>query len=118
MTTEYVSVPDTVTVAGAIAAMQGRDYVLESTNTVFLIDAEERLTGAVPLARLFLGDPAVLLSSLQDDRLVSVPVKERQDRVIAAFDKYNLVTLPVVDHANRLIGVITADDIIALLRQS
>ena len=39
-------------------------------------------------------------------------------RVIAAFDKYNLVTLPVVDHANRLIGVITADDIIAVLRQS
>jgi len=118
MTTEYVAVLNSVTVAAAIAAMPGHDYALESTNTIFLIDAEERLTGAVPLARLFLGDPSVKLSSLQDDRLLSVPVKERQERVIAAFDKYNLVTLPVVDHANRLIGVITADDIIAVLRKS
>jgi len=118
MTTEYVSVPNTITVAAAVAAIRGNDYALESTNTVFLIDAAGRLSGAVPLARLFLADPSAPLSSLQNDRLISVPVKERQDRVIAAFDKYNLVTLPVVDPANRLIGVITADDIISVLRQS
>lgn len=118
MTTEYVTVPHTATVGEAVAAMKGHDYALESTNTVFLIDAEERLLGAVPIARLFLGDPTVPLASLQDERLVSVPVKEQQDRVIAIFDKYNLVALPVVDHAKRLIGVITADDIIAILRQN
>ena len=117
MTTEYVTVPHTATVADAVAAMRGLDYALESTNMVFLIDSDEHLTGAVPIARLFLADPDSPLASLQTDRLVSVPVKERQDRVIAKFDKYNLVTLPVVDNANRLIGVITADDIIAVLRQ-
>ncbi|MBI2687922.1 MAG: magnesium transporter [Acidobacteria bacterium] len=117
MTTEYVTVRATATVAEAIAVLQGHDYALESTNTVFLIDGEDRLTGAVPLARLLLGEPSSPLAALQNDRLVSVPVKEKQDRVIAAFDKYNLVTLPVVDHTNRLIGVITADDIIAVLRQ-
>jgi len=60
----------------------------------------------------------VPLASLQDERLVSVPVKEQQERVIAIFDKYNLVALPVVDSSKRLIGVITADDIIAILRQN
>jgi magnesium transporter len=118
MTTEYVTVPHTATVGEAVAAMKGHDYALESTNTVFLIDAEERLMGAVPIARLFLGDPAAPLESLQDERLVSVPVKEQQERVIATFDKYNLVALPVVDGSKRLIGVITADDIIAILRQN
>ena len=117
MTTEYVAVANTLTAGAAVAAMQGQDYALESTNTVFLIDEEERLTGAVPLARLFLAGSTAPLISLQIDRLVSVPVKERQDRVIAIVDKYNLGTLPVVDHANRLIGVITADDIIAVLRE-
>ena len=117
MTTEYVALSDTLTVSAAIAALPGHDYALESTNIIFLIDDEERLTGAVPLARLFLADTSVLVSSLQDDLLVSVPVKERQKRVIETFDKYNLVTLPVIDHAGRLIGVITADDIIAVLRQ-
>lgn len=117
MTTEYVTVPDTVTVGEAIAAMPGHDYALESTNTVFLIDSQERLTGAVPAARMFLGDRAARLSSLQEDRLVSVPVKERQERVLETFDKYNLVALPVVDPAGKLMGVITADDVIAVLRQ-
>jgi CBS domain-containing protein/sporulation protein YlmC with PRC-barrel domain len=117
MTTEYVTVSSGATVAEAIAAMQGQDYALESTNTLFLVDEGEHLAGAIPLARVFLSSPETALASLQDDRLVSVPVKERQDRVIATFDKYNLITLPVVDHGNRLIGVITADDIIARLRQ-
>ena len=117
MTTEYIAVDNGLTVAEAIRGVQGHDYALESTNTVFLVDAEERLTGVVPVARLLLGDPAGPVAALQTDRLVSVPVKERQDRVIATFDKYNLVALPVVDHAQRLIGVITADDIIAVLRE-
>ncbi len=117
MTTEYIAVDNALTVGEAIRALQGHDYALESTNTVFLLDGEERLTGVVPVARLLLADPAGPVSALQTDRLVLVPVKERQDRVIATFDKYNLVALPVVDHAQRLIGVITADDIIAVLRE-
>lgn len=115
MTTEYVTVPHTATVGQAVA-MKGHDYALESTNTVFLIDAEERLWGAVPIARLFLGDPGA--AQVVAGRAAGLLVKERQERVIATFDKYNLVALPVVDHAKRLIGVITADDIIAILRQN
>lgn len=117
MTTEYVAVADTLTVGEAIAAAQGNDYALETTNTVYLVDGEERLTGAIPLARLFLADTARPVAELCSERLVSAPVKERQNRVIETFDKYNLVALPVVDGAGRLVGVITADDIIAVLRQ-
>jgi CBS domain-containing protein/sporulation protein YlmC with PRC-barrel domain len=117
MTTEYVAVAETLTVGEAIAAAQGNDYALETTNTVYLVDAGERLTGAIPLARLFLADPQRPVAGLCSERLVSAPVTQRQDRVIEAFDKYNLVALPVVDGAGRLVGVITADDIIAVLRQ-
>jgi magnesium transporter len=117
MTTEYVAVADTLTVGEAIAAAQGNDYALETTNTVYLVDGEERLTGAIPLARLFLAGAARPVAELCSERLVSAPVKERQNRVIETFDKYNLVALPVVDGAGRLVGVITADDIIAVLRQ-
>ncbi len=117
MTTEYVAVAETLTVGEAIAAAQGNDYALETTNTVYLVDAGERLTGAIPLARLFLADTQRPVAGLCSERLVSAPVTQRQDRVIEAFDKYNLVALPVVDGAGRLVGVITADDIIAVLRQ-
>lgn len=118
MNTEYFAVAGTLTVGEAIAAMRGHDDILESTNTVFLIDDDERLLGAVPLARVFLGDHSVPLASLQEDRLVSVRVKERNKRVIETFDKYNLLVLPVLDASQRLVGVITADDIIAVLRES
>ena len=63
---------------------------------------------------------AVLLvawSPLAAETLIQVPVKERQDRVTELFDKYNLLALPVVDQDNKLTGVITADDIISVLRQ-
>ena len=116
MSTEYVTLPTDATVAAAIAAIAANVEIIDSLNTLFLIDAEEKLTGAVPLARLFTVAGSERLDSLQAERLLSVPVTEKQDRITELFDKYNLLTLPVLDKRKRLVGVIHADDIIALLR--
>ena len=78
---------------------------------------DERLTGAVPLARLFIAAGATPLKDLASERLIQVNVDEKQDRVTELFDKYNLLTLPVMDEDGKLAGVITADDIISVLRQ-
>ena len=83
---------------------------------LFLIDADERLTAAIPLARLFVASGGARLKDLAAETLIQVPVDERQDRVTELFDKYNLLTLPVVDRDGRLTGVVTADDIISVLR--
>jgi Mg/Co/Ni transporter MgtE len=97
--------------------LRQNEDLLESLNTLFLVDEEDRLKGAVPLARLFLHEGATPLSSLTAETLIDVPVKEQQDRVTELFDKYNLLALPVVDGDRKLAGVITADDIISVLRQ-
>jgi magnesium transporter len=60
----------------------------------------------------------VPLKHLASGTLIQVSVDERQDRVTEIFDKYNLLTLPVVDEDGKLAGVITADDIISVLRES
>jgi CBS domain-containing protein/sporulation protein YlmC with PRC-barrel domain len=117
MNTEYVALPDTATVADAMRALKDNEDLLETLNTLFLVDPEERLKGSVPLARLFLHQGDQLLSTLAAETLIQVPVKERQDRVTELFDKYNLLALPVVDDDQKLTGVITADDIISVLRQ-
>jgi magnesium transporter len=117
MNTEYVALRDDATVADAMRALKDNEELLETLNTLFLIDAEERLMGAVPLARLFMHEGATLLSTLTTDTLIDAPVTEQQDRVTELFDKYNLLALPVVDEHRKLAGVITADDIIAVLRQ-
>jgi len=117
MNTEYVAVPDGATVAGAIAALKGNEDLLESLNTIFLVDADQHLRGVVPLGRLFAASGATPLKELALDTLVQVSVDEKQDRVIELFDKYNLLALPVTDEEQKLAGVVTADDIISVLRE-
>jgi magnesium transporter len=117
MNTEYVALHEGATVADALAALKGNEELLEGLTTLFLIDADGRLTGAVPLARLFLAPAAAGLRTLVADPLIQVAATEKRDRVTELFDKYNLLSLPVSDHEGRLAGVITADDIITVLRQ-
>jgi len=117
MNTEYVALLEGATVADALAALRNNEELLESLNTIFLVDSEDHLKAAVPLARLFLHEGATELKTLAADSLISVPVKEQQDRVTELFDKYNLLALPVVGEDGKMAGVITADDIISVLRQ-
>ncbi len=116
MNTEYVSLHDNASVMDALAALRGNEDLLESLNTLFLVDAEERLAGAIPLARLFIASGGARLKDLAAETMIQVSVDEKQDRVTELFDKYNLLTLPVVDEDGKLAGVITADDIISVLR--
>ena len=117
MNTEFVALDEKATVADALRVLKEREEMLENLNTLFLVDREERLKGTVPLARLFLHEGVTPLASLAHETLIEVPVNEHQDRVTELFDKYNLLALPVVDEENRLAGVITADDVISVLRQ-
>src|SRR5579872_1288343 len=116
MNTEYVALKDDATVARALDALKEHEELLETLNTIFLVDGEDHLKGAVPLARLFLHEGSTPLSRLATEMLVDVPVGEQQDRVTEVFDKYNLLALPVVNQDRKLAGVITADDIISVLR--
>ena len=117
MNTEYVAVPEQATVQDAIEALRRNEELLESLNTIFMVDSAERLTGAVPLARLFVAPGSRPLRELSSETLIRVTVSESENRVTELFDKYNVLTLPVVDEELRLAGVITADDIISVLRQ-
>ncbi|MBS1871758.1 MAG: magnesium transporter [Acidobacteria bacterium] len=117
MNTEYVALKESATVADAIVALRVNEELLENLNTIFLTDGEERLIAAVPLARLFVADNSRPLKELAHDALISVEVDEKQKFVTHLFDKYNVLTLPVTDEG-KLAGVITADDIISVLRSS
>ena len=117
MNTEYVVLHQNATVADAMGALKANEDLLEGLNVLFLLDADERLVAAVPLARLFTAAGDVRLRELASETLILAPVDEHQDRVTELFDKYNLLALPVVDEDGKFAGVITADDIISVLRQ-
>jgi magnesium transporter len=116
MNTEYVALNENATVGEAIEALRGSEELLETLNTLFLVDADEKLVAAVPLARLFIAPADHPIKELAAETLIKADVSERQDRLTEMFDKYNVLSLPVVDEDGRLAGVITADDIISVLR--
>jgi Mg/Co/Ni transporter MgtE len=118
MNTEFLALPEEATVADATAALRENEENLDSIYSLFLVDRDERLTAAVPLTRLFLAAGDSALRSLASEPLLSVELRERQNRVAEVFDKYNLLALPVVDDDNRLVGVISVDDVVSVLRNT
>ena len=68
--------------------------------------------------RVVTAPPGTRVSDLALDDLLTIEASEKTDRVAETFDKYNLLTLPVVDEHGRMVGAITADDVITLLREA
>jgi len=118
MNTQFVALHQKAVVRDAIEALRGNEDLLESLNTLFLVDSDERLAAAVPLARLFVAGDSAPLVGLSFKSLLKVPVDASRKEVIEFFDKYNILTLPVIDEGEKLQGVITADDVISVLRRA
>ena len=118
MNPEYVAISMEARVADAVDAVREGEQLIEGQNTLFLLDSEQRLAGVVPLARLLLAAPETPVSDLRSADLIHVDAKEKKARVVELFDKYNLLALPVVDASGKLLGIVTADDVISVLRQS
>jgi len=116
MTTEFLALPVTATVQNAIDSMREFEGGVEAVSTIYLVDSHGTLAGAVPLARLVLAQPTTPMLSLTQEPLVSTREGVDESDVAELFDKYNLVTLPVVDEHDKLTGIITSDDVISMLR--
>jgi magnesium transporter len=98
----------------AIDALKIFEGGYEALATIYLV-GDGKLTGAVPLVKIATSSPAVQLSTLSEPYITCAP-HTPEDEVAALFDKYNLLTLAVVDEHGRLAGIITADDVITMLR--
>jgi len=116
MTTDYMALAPSARVHDAVEMLKNFDGGLESLSTIFLIGEDEKLLGAVPLAKLIVSHSDTLLSELAAEPLISCSPEADEREVAEIFDKYNLLTLPVVDEEGVLTGVITADDVISMLR--
>ena len=116
MTTEFLALPVSATVENAIGVMRNFEGGIETVNTIYLVDSHGTLTGAVPLVKIVLANPGTPLLSLIQEPLISTQRETSDNEVAELFDKYNLVTLPVIDDHNKLVGVVTSDDVITMLR--
>ena len=116
MTTEFLALPVNATAQNAIDSMREFEGGVEAVSTIYLVDSKGTLVGAVPLARVALAAAATPMLSLTQEPLVLAHEGVAENEVAELFDKYNLLTLPVVDEHNKLTGIITSDDVISMLR--
>jgi magnesium transporter len=116
MTTEYIALNVNASASDAIEALRNFEGGVQTVSTIFLVDSHQTLAGTVPLVKLVLASPATPLLALTQEPLISVQADVSDGEVAELFDKYNLLTLPVIDDQKRLTGVITSDDVISLLR--
>ncbi len=116
MTTEYMALKPGAKVHDAIEMLRNFEGGLESMSTIYLIGEKEKLLGAVPLAKIVLAPADTPLMLLSTRFMPTIHPGADEKQVAEMFDKYNLLTLPVIDDDGVLTGVITADDVINMLR--
>ena len=117
MTTDYVDVHKDATVADAIQALRDFEGDPDTITEIYLLGDHDKLAGVVMLPRLLLSTPETVLSTLSEGHNVRCTLDASDKEVAELFDKYNLRSLPVVDHSGRVAGAIHAEQVIALLRE-
>ena len=117
MQTEYIAVPPSWRVGHAIDYMRETEDLPERFYELYVVDTDSRLLGAVSLDRLLRTKRPTLVSELMDAERRRVRATEDQFEVARLFERYNLIAVPVVDEADRLVGVITVDDVVDVIEE-
>ena len=117
MTTEYASLPGDITAGEAIARLRSQAPDSESIYYIYVLDPERKLVGFVSLRDLILARPTALVADLMQRDVISVRVEEPKDRVVQKLARFDFIAIPVVDDRNRLVGIITHDDVLDAVRQ-
>jgi magnesium transporter len=117
MQTEFIAVPPDWTVGQAIDYMRDTPDLPDRFYEIYAVDDAQHWQGAVSLDALLRSRRPVPLAELIDEDRRRVSVMDDQEEVARLFGKYNLVAAPVVDTANRLVGVITIDDVVDVIEE-
>ena len=117
MTTEYVSLRPNMTVEEAILRIRRTGIDKETIYTCYVMDEKRRLEGVVTVKDLLMNDYAALMGDIMDPHVIKAYTTEDQEKVVETFNEYNLLSLPVVDGEDRLVGIITVDDVMDVMEQ-
>lgn len=117
MTTEYVDLRDYFTVRKALDYIRRTGIDKETIYTCFVIDDQRRLVGQVSLRRLIISPEHTTIRDIMDTNIVSAKTTDDQEVVAEDFSRYDLTSIAVCDTENRLVGLITVDDIVDVIQE-
>lgn len=117
MTTEYVSLRPKMTVGEAIKRIRRVGVDKETINNCFVTNDAKVLLGQITIQDIILADENELIGDIMDENIISASTNEDRELVAQRFTKYGLLVMPVVDDENRLVGIVTFDDVMDVLEE-
>ncbi|MDO4261753.1 MAG: magnesium transporter [Eubacteriales bacterium] len=117
MTPEFVRLNPDMTVDEAVRSIRSTGLEKETINDCYITDGTSRLTGTVSIRTLIVSGGGERIRDIMEENVIFVDAKEDQEEVARVFDKYNLMVLPVVDAERHLVGIITVDDVLDVLKK-
>ena len=117
MTVEFVDLKVHLTVAQAIERIRRTGIDKETINICYVLDTERHLIGTVSLRYLLLRKADEVIGDFMNDNIISVNTMTDQEEVAQIFSKYDFTAMPVVDNENRLVGIITIDDVVDIMQE-
>ncbi len=117
MNVDTVTVRENLTLEVVSRYLRQRGELPEHTNSLFVVDRSDRLLGILSLTKLLTASPAARVTQVMERDLIKFGVLTSDKEVAEAFERYNLITAPVVDENGRLLGRITVDDVVDVIRE-
>ena len=117
MTAEYIGLKKHMTVEQAFAYIRKNGVDKETIYTCYVTDDTRKLEGVVTVKELLMNSYETLIGDIMDENVIKVVTTADQEMVADAFHRYDFLSLPVVDHENRLVGIVTVDDAVDVMRQ-
>lgn len=117
MTAEYVGLKQRMTVEEAFAYIRKHGVDKETIYTCYVMDSKRTLEGVVTVKDLLMNSYETVLRDIMDTHVIKAVTTDDQEDVLEKFTKYDLLSLPVVDQENRLVGIVTVDDIVDVMEQ-
>jgi magnesium transporter len=117
MTTEFIDLKEFHSVAQALAIVRRRARDTETIYALYVTDASRHLTGILSLRDLVVADPEERVGDVMTREVVSVGTDTDQEEVARVIQRYDFLAVPVVDREQRLVGIVTVDDVIDVIQQ-
>ena len=117
MTVEYVDLKENLTVAESIERLRKVGLDSETINICYVLDPGRKLVGTVALRYLLLSEPDAVIGDIMHENVIAINTLMDQEEVAGQFKKYDFTAMPVVDNENRLVGIITVDDIVDIMEE-
>ncbi|WNZ55391.1 magnesium transporter [Microbulbifer sp. EKSA008] len=117
MDTDTISVRPNLTLDVVLRYLRRHEQLPESTDSLFVINRRGQYIGLLPLSKLLTTDPSVTVREVVNTDVEPIPADMPDTEVARLFEKYDWITAPVVDEDNRLLGRITIDDVVDVIRE-